>query len=185
MPTSIADVLSCCPALRGPILWGRDPKCLKPGVYLVCMPYTSIQPPFDSDLLQHWVANAVGMTIGSVRATAATAANALCMFWHADETILYVGSTGRTISERIHQYYGTPIGFGRPHRGGYWIKTLANIRDLTVYWSPSDDPEGLEKDLQELFIGKRAGTTADLPFGNLQREKDKSHKAHGIANPEF
>jgi hypothetical protein len=191
MATTIANVLSCCPDLRGPVKWGVDPQCPEPGVYLVLLPYTVLDAPLDVDVLRHWVANARMMTVGGKVATVETVATVLCSFWHADERILYLGTTGansktRSITKRIHEYYGTPIGSGRPHRGGYWIKTLADLSKTLVYWSPSDDPGKAEQDLQEMFIKLRGGSDASaLPFANLQRELDKSRKAHGIQNPEF
>ena len=161
----------------------------------MALPSPILSIPLDANAVDHWVSCARHMLIGAKPATVPLLSDTLNSFWHPDETILYIGRAGyrragllagSTISDRVAAYYGTRLGARRPHRGGYWLKTLAILHNLLVYWQPELDPSLLEQQLQQTFILNRNNSGAvDLPFANLRDENSRQNKQHGIRNPHF
>ena len=53
----------------------------------------------------------------------------------------------------------TPLGDRKPYAGGYWLKTLAGLDRLRVWWAETDAPEEYEDALLEAFA---AGVPPDV-----------------------
>jgi len=64
-------------------------------------------------------------------------------FWIPDEIILYIGKA-TSLSERLTDYYRTPLGACSPHSGGYFLKLLSNLDQLWVHYARCDDPKRAE-----------------------------------------
>jgi len=71
-----------------------------------------------------------------------------------DETILYIGLAGTSLRTRVRDYYKTPLGARRPHAGGWFIKSLANVNDLLVHFAPADDPCAAENAMLGSFCSR-------------------------------
>lgn len=180
MPTTvnaIADKLGL--AVQGPVRWGERIPCTTGGIYVICAPSAVATPLFDLAAISDWIAKAPRLSLAGLNHADVTSQH-ICgeleKFWLADEVILYVGKAGR-LRNRIYQYYRTPLGARRPHRGGCWLKALANLRSFDIYWVESEDSGMLEKQVLECFATEagRAGgmvpgvTRAPiLPFANLE-----------------
>jgi hypothetical protein len=82
------------------------------------------------------------------------------------------------------------LGDRAPHAGGHWIKTLANLKSLTVHYAESDnlgDPAALEKQILLSFSQAASEQTSaahrqqdlTMPFANLEI-KGVGRRHHGI-----
>jgi hypothetical protein len=60
-------------------------------------------------------------------------ARRLASYWLPDECVLYIGLAGQPLRTRLRQYYRTPLGATKPHRGGWWLKTLCALDELWVH----------------------------------------------------
>jgi hypothetical protein len=91
-----------------------------------------------------------------------------------------------SVAKRVRQFYRTPLGDPRPHAGGHWLKTLATLATLRVWWAETDDPAGDEDALLVAFANRVSAqpdlTIADpvLPFANRQTATG-IRKVHGIS----
>jgi hypothetical protein len=84
--------------------------------------------------------------------------------WLPNEPVLYIGQTGRTIQERITEFYDHECGNRRPHAGGQIIKLLRC--DLWIYWSPATYP----KDAERAMILAFKEQVGQKPFANWDRK---------------
>jgi hypothetical protein len=107
--------------------------------------------------------------------------------WLPDETVLYIGLAGTSLQRRVRQYYTTPLGARRPHAGGWFLKVLSNLDELTVHYATTADPAAAERELLQTFVDSIDGAEGDklhdpvcpYPFANLVGP-DGVRKAHGI-----
>jgi hypothetical protein len=80
-----------------------------------------------------------------------------------------------SLSDRVEQYYQTPIGARRPHAGGYFLKLLSNLDRLWVHYALCRDPSAAEDSMLRQFCervsldSKRAllDPAHPFPFANL------------------
>jgi hypothetical protein len=118
----------------------------------------------------------------------------LTAFWLPDEVVVYIGLAGprqRTkisaLSDRVAEYYSTPLGARSPHAGGWPIKTLATLNDLFVHYAYCDEVAKREQLMLEAFAH---GVSEDsrsmlhdklhaMPFANLT--SGAGRKTHGIS----
>lgn len=163
------------------VQWGQPCNCQSPGVYIVSTGVdsdsnsgTTPEPRFDDPAFRRWIDRLPGFTIDGVKPTVETLKKRLSEFWLPEENILYIGQTESSLSKRIGAYYRTELGARAPHSGGQWLKTLADIDSLTVYYASVRNPKNKEKALFAYFV-EQAG---NLPFANLEGPNGK--KRHGL-----
>lgn len=162
--------------------WGELPKLHEPGLYLVS---TSSDPgSTDGDAtcrlsdkrIEELLAARPDMTVGGQLADSRALAAALTAMWPHGETVLYIGLAGTSVSNRVGQYYATPLGARAPHAGGWPIKMLADPGTLHVHVAAVDPPNGAEDAALRAFMesvsaDSRAALSdpqLPLPFANLQ-----------------
>ena len=109
-----------------------------------------------------------------MKPTVKTLKKRLSEFWLPEENILYIGQTESSLSKRIGDYYRTELGARAPHSGGQWLKTLADLGSLSVYYVSVQNPKDKETALLKYFF-EQAGK---LPFANLKGPTGK--KQHGL-----
>jgi hypothetical protein len=110
----------------------------------------------------------------------------LASFWLRDEVVLYVGKA-TSLSQRVAQYYATPLGARRPHAGGHFLKTLSNLDQLHVHDAVSPDPPRSEHLMLEAFCAAVSTDTRNalhdpehpFPFANLEWPAG-TRKRHGV-----
>lgn len=125
---------------------------------------------------------------GAQRPARAELAKRIGSYWLPDETVLYVGLAGQPLRNRVRQYYKTPLGAARPHKGGWWLKTLSVLCDLHVHFAATADFKNAEESMLRAFAANvsddsRNRLPADepvMPFANL-RDGDWRRRNHGIA----
>lgn len=170
----------------GPVVWGSPVTSNAPGVYVVESEERSDAAPIDHSAVAAWIQRVPTLRVDGRRPTAAELAARLAAFWIPSEAVLYVGRAGTSLAKRVRQFYRTPLGDPRPHAGGHWLKTLATLATLRVWWAETDDPAGDEDALLEAFADRvtaRPGQRlADpvLPFANRQTATG-IRKVHGIS----
>jgi transcription elongation factor GreA len=172
----------------GPTTWTTPVRSNRPGVYLVELPGAGASAPLDFNAVGRWLERVPGLLLDGARPTGRELAARLQGYWLADQSVLYIGTSGASIGSRIGAFHRTPLGDRKPYAGGYWLKTLAEVDRLRVWWAETDAPEEYEDALLEAFA---AGVPADvaarlhdpavvLPFAN-QKTAEGIRKQHGIA----
>jgi hypothetical protein len=177
----------------GAVRWRERPPHGGPGVYVVAraedptvLP-SNLAAPLSPAALGQLLARCP-VTVDGVLAGPRRLAARLAAFWLPDEPVVYIGKAGSSVADRVSAYYHTPVGAVRgPHKGGWFIKTLADLDALWVHVAPADHPEQAEQQLIEAFCaGVSSATRAalhdpeqPLPFANLQR-RPGVWKRHGL-----
>jgi hypothetical protein len=126
---------------------------------------------------------------GQPHPTPVRIASRIGSYWLADECVLYIGLAGQPLRSRVRQYYRTPLGAAKPHKGGWWLKTLSGLGDLFVHYAVTPRFKGAEEDMLRAFAANvsdasRAQWPAGeplMPFANL-RDGDWRRRQHGIRN---
>jgi hypothetical protein len=85
--------------------------------------------------------------------------------WLPNEPVVYIGQTGRTIRERVGEFYRQKCGDKRPHAGGQVVGLLGC--KLWVYWSPAIHP----RDSERTMICAFKEQTGQEPFANSNRRR--------------
>jgi hypothetical protein len=195
MPATVTDLLSAAELERtGSVRWGTPLTASYPGVYLValeespdtCRP-TLAEAPINDERVNELLRVRPELRLDGARPTLGTLCERLAACWLPDETVLYIGRAGTSLQRRIGQYYTTPLGARRPHAGGWFLKTLTNLDELTVHYAAAVDPAAAERELLKAFIGGVDGASCDglhdptcpYPFANLVGPTGV-RKAHGI-----
>ncbi len=194
MPSTV-DALLRHTGLRwvGVVRWRKRPPLGGPGVYLIARAEdpTALPPslavPLSPAALEQLLARCP-VTVDGVLASRGRLGARLAAFWLPDEPVIYIGKAGGSVADRVSAYYHTPLGAAHgPHKGGWFIKTLATLDTLWVHVAPADHPEQAEQQFIEAFCaGVSPATRAalhdpehPLPFANLQRRPGVS-KRHGL-----
>lgn len=195
MPSTVTGLLTAARLeYAGSVRWGTPISAPYPGVYLVTLdeaPITCDGVLARAPISQARVAELLGvrpeLRLDASRPTAAMLAERLAGCWLSDETVLYIGLAGTSVGRRVRQYYSTALGARSPHAGGWFLKTLANLEDLTVHYAAAADPAAAERALLQAFVdGADAGRgyalhdpSCPYPFANLGGPTGV-RKAHGI-----
>lgn len=163
------------------VRWNDRPYCSGAGLYVVSsspspdedIPSGEIK--FDESSVRQWINRLPDFTIDGRKPAVDSLEDRLSDFWLPEENILYIGMTKKSLAQRIGAYYSTELGAGKPHSGGQWLKTLANLDELYVYYAPSPNPEEGEKKMLAEFYAKKG----DYPFANLAGPQGR--RAHGLS----
>lgn len=148
-----------------------------PGVYIVSLDFLTAEPELSDVLIEGWINLATNMRIDGQTPTIQKIRDRLSSFWIPDETILYIGqTTGQTLRRRITQFYNHTVGCSRPHRGGQWLHTLADLGDLNVHWCTVNNPIEAEQKMLKCFMDNVSKESRNrlfdpdtpLPFANLE-----------------
>jgi hypothetical protein len=207
VPSTVESLFVAASVARtGVVPWGtRIPspgeRGIGTGVYIVALTgelnwierATSVCP-LSMDALVELLDARRELTLDGQRPDAETLGGRLASFWCQDEVVLYIGSAGprqrvrvSELSDRVAEYYSTPLGARSPHAGGWPLKTLSNLSDLYVQYAYCADVLTRERLMLTAFAdGLSAETRAALhdathvmPFANL-RDANGARKAHGI-----
>lgn len=162
--------------LEGPVTWGGPVPSAVPGVYVIETPAPLEGAPLDDEAIARWIRRVPTLRIDRATPTTASLHDRLAQFWISMEPVVYIGLAGTDVGHRVRQFYRTLLGDPRPHAGGHWVKTLANLDELLVWWAETTDPAGSEDALLTSFSRQHNGM---LPFANRQTAGGV-RKAHGI-----
>jgi hypothetical protein len=178
---------------EGIVQWREPVPEGRPGVYLVSLSQGTDQgrgiptAPVSDAAIRSLLATRPELTVDGKRPTKAQLAARIAAFWLPEEVVVYIGLAGTSLRTRIGQYYKTPLGARRPHAGGWFLKTLANLGELYVHYSRAGDPTAAEDDMLRYFcahvsaatLGRLPDPAHPFPFANLEWPRGV-RKAHGI-----
>ncbi len=165
--------------VEGPLAWGRPPAPGSgPGVFIVELPAPKEKVAIDPAAVAEWLGRAPDLRLDGKRPDVADLQSRLASFWLAEQQILYIGSSRKSVGARLAGMYKTPLGERRPQPAGYWLKTLRDIGRARIWWAPTADPELWEDALIDRFV-KAAGS---LPYAVLETPSGE-HRAHGLTSP--
>lgn len=197
MPNSAVRLFqSANVALKGTVPWGGPIPTQSSGVYVVSLCSDAAEigsncplPQIDENAVREWLSRASkfeldGQSSPSVEAIVAR----LRSFWLADENIIYIGKA-TSLRNRVRGYYSTPLGEPKPHAGGHWIKTLANLGSTHVHFAEASEFADREAAMLSAFIdGVSQATRQSLadparpfPFANLEYPPG-TRKRHGMSH---
>lgn len=170
----------------GPAAWGKPVSSRRPGVFVVELPGGAERAPIDIVAVRRWVEHVPGMLLDGEAASAPDVARRLEQFWLPFEPILYVGRS-RAIGHRVAAMYATPLGNAKPYGGGHWLKTLAALSSLRVWWAATDAVEEYEDGLLSAIAARTSPEVAAalpdpnviVPFANML-VPGGTWKPHGI-----
>jgi hypothetical protein len=195
VPSSVATLLSSVGLEPGgPVRWGEPIPETGSGVYLVSLtsspdrvngvlPHCPVSASALDALLEAWPHLRLD---GEVRDRDALARR-LASYWLPDECVLYTGLAGQPLRARVRQYYRTPLGAAKPHKGGWCVKTLCLLDELWVHYAATPDSEKAEAEMLRAFAAGVSDMTRRrlpardpvLPFANL-RDGHWRRKSHGL-----
>jgi hypothetical protein len=192
--STVADVLEAAGlAAEGVVRWGSALPDKHPGVYVVALTSdaTAAAPtlpvaPISDERLESLLRVRPELSLDGRRPGPAELGDRLASFWLPGEVVLYVGLAGTALNKRVRQYYRSRLGAERPHRGGWWLKTLADLGQLSVHWATTPEVRHSEEAMLKAFkAGVDPGTRAQLhdpervgPFANIRVAG--GIKRHGI-----
>jgi hypothetical protein len=194
VPSTVASLLAVAGLESGGCVgWGARVPETRTGVYLVSLTSTGrvagalTDCPSGEAALDELLISCPALTLDGERPTRAQVARRIGSYWLPDECVLYIGLAGQPLRTRVRQYYKTRIGAAKPHKGGWWLKTLSVLTELHVHYAPTDGFKDAEEQMLRAFAaGVSHKTRAALPtgepvmpFANL-RDGDWQRKRHGI-----
>lgn len=200
VPSTVSSIFAAAGLKpHGVVRWGHAVLERRPGVYAVALsddprtlPNLPTEAPISYPAVEHLLAVRPELMVDAARPTTRSLASRIASFWFPDEVVLYIGRAGttarpRALGARIREYYTTPLGAGKPHSGGWFLKTLGNLGELSVHYVRAEDPESAERDMIQEYCRNVSGAALDsvrdpsrpFPFANLEWPKGV-RKIHGI-----
>ena len=161
----------------------------------------SIKFELNQERLRDWISRNPEMSIDRTPVLLEGLSQRLENFWHPDQSILYIGQSGKGLKTRIKQMVrhagllpnkSHMLGEKRPHRGGHWLYTLSGLADLYLFYSEIPDKRHeheVELRMLEDFIESTGNISlASLPWANIElkfkgfpiRLSISGRKEHGI-----
>ena len=171
----------------GCVCWGQPLREPQTGVYVVALTadadsLAAVRQdcPLDTAALDELVRVCPRLLLDGEPTTAVAVGERIASFWIADEVAVYIGRAGQPVGKRVGQYYRTPIGAAKPHKGGWWIKTLAVLPDLCVHWARTPQDVAAEDTMLDRFADHLwTASRAALPAGPV----DAIREPHGRCRP--
>jgi hypothetical protein len=196
MTISVGELFKECglnPA--GVVKWGDQIPLDLPGVYVVASTPDLGDPTglmgtyhHDPRAFDSLKSACPSVTIDGRLASHHELSERIGAFWIPDSAILYVGLAGTSVRKRVNQYYITRIGQRSPHAGGWWLKTLTDLKTLFVHYAAADAPKSKEALMLRTFAAAVPPSVRQTlydseriaPFANVDVESGLL-KRHGMA----
>jgi hypothetical protein len=196
MPSSVSNLFAAAGLeAEGWVNWGAPVPRHTSGVYVVALTDsidavagTRPRAPLSDDALRQLRSACPQLALdGTPDPSEAELRERISRYWLVDECVLYIGLAGTSLSTRVRQYYKTPLGAAKPHKGGWWLKTLAEIDDLHIHFAAAQGVKDAEEAMLRAFAAGVSNETRSclpagdpvMPFANL-RDGDWRRRRHGI-----
>jgi len=206
VPSTVTDLFAAAGVQRdGVVAWGARIPAPQDGpgtgVYVVAL---TVEPdifdatlpicPLSAAAVEELLDVRRELKVDGRRPDVAQLAARLAGFWCPDEVVLYVGRAGprqrvtvSELSDRVGEYYTTPLGARSPHAGGWPLKTLANRSELHVHYANCAGYKTAEERMLDHFAEQLSDDTREalydstfvMPFANLEDGQGR-RKLHGI-----
>jgi hypothetical protein len=195
MPSSVRRLFAAVDLdPQGCVPWRSTLPEKRPGIYVVSLTSDargvlggSPRCPVSKSALDQLLRICPDLTVDGHMPTRSRLGDRIASYWLPDETILYIGLAGTSLRDRVRSYYVTPLGASKPHKGGWWLKTLANMDRLYVHYAVSDDVKNDEDEILRAFASRVSPRSREalpsgdpvMPFANL-RDGDYRRRRHHI-----
>ncbi|HET7027085.1 MAG TPA: transcription elongation factor GreA [Candidatus Limnocylindrales bacterium] len=185
--TSASDLLTAVGlATDGLALLGRPVASRRPGVFLIELVEPLPKAPIELSTIGKWIERVPSLRLDGEVPTSRALRARLEAFWIPSATVLFIGTSERTLAGRIRALEAHVLGDARPHAASQWLRTLS-VTGLRVRWAETDAPEEYEDALLDAFGAsvppEERSALPDqsivLPFANLRRSTGE-RKATGI-----
>jgi hypothetical protein len=197
VPSTVASLLTAVGLEPvGCVRWGTPVAEMSTGVYVVSLSPSAEaldcrypDAPISAAAVDELCAVCPALTLDGKRHPAREQlADRFGSYWLADEVVLYIGLAGQPLRNRVRQYYKTALGAAKPHKGGWWLKTLSVLTDLHVHFATVADFKDAEENMLRTFAANVSDDSRNrldndepiMPFANL-RDGDWRRRHHGIA----
>jgi len=186
---------------EGPFKWQEKLNAKYNGVYIITLTdnpkskkSNKIEFNICPEAFKFWLSQAKDLQIeGKKVQQISQVKNYLSQFWKINENILYIGeSSSKTnpLQKRINQFYIHKVGQKGPHTGGYWLKLLSCLKDVSIYYAQVPNPRETEFKLLMKFVEKNGGKSFYeldnfsnyFPFANLKVDVLKDHDVKNYTN---
>lgn len=190
MPSSVASLFASVGLeASGCVRWDEPVPEKRTGVYVVSLTASLATAPLSDAALAEVLAICPNLTLdGKPQPSRRQLSERIGSYWLPDECVMYIGLAGQPLRNRVRQYYRTPLGAAKPHKGGWWLKTLVVLRDLHVHYAATADFKSAEEAMLRAFTASiskasRAALPVGepvMPFANL-RDGDWRRRNHRIS----
>src|SRR5690349_15852909 len=185
---SAADLIRAVGLLAdGPVRWGQPAPARGPGIYLVELGSPLATAPLELALVGKWLERLPDLRMDGKHPTSRALEARLASLWWPDTTVLYAGSTERSIGGRVAALVAHVPGERQPHADGQWLHLLRGLDRIGVrlWWAQTDAPEEYLDAVLDAFgegrmppPGRPAGALL-LPWANTRRPTGE-RQTHGI-----
>ncbi|OIQ21193.1 hypothetical protein [Lacinutrix sp. MedPE-SW] len=179
---------------KGSFSWNHPLDANYNGVYVLALtsnPNDKEPHPFNfeicDDTFSYWLSQATDLQINGEKVTKKEQVKQyLKQFWNPNENILYIGESSsptNPLQKRIKQFYSHKVGQKGPHTGGYWLKLLSCLNNVSVYYAQAQNPREVEFKMLMKFVELSTGKSFYeienfanyLPFANVKLDVSKKH----------
>jgi transcription elongation factor GreA len=150
----------------GPVVWGRRVRSAKPGVYVVETPAAAERAPLDLALVGKWLERATDLLLDGARPTSKELLARVARDWLPGQIVLFIGSAGESLADRVAALQATPPGSPLPCPDGLRLHLLRGVETCRVWWAETDAPEEYEDALLDAFAAA-VGPTLPGPSGGF------------------
>lgn len=178
----------------GPVLWGAPLRSSRPGIFVVEIATPHAEMPVDHHALRTWLERVPALKLDGRTPTPHELAADLRRWWLPGETVLYIGSTPKSLAGRASALAATAIGDRRPIGSAWRLRVLKDLAKLRLWWAVTDAPEeyadaafaafatGVDPD----WVKRLPEPTLILPYGNVEAPdgRKESHGLTGLFRPD-
>jgi transcription elongation factor GreA len=172
----------------GPVRWGLPVPARKGGLYVVELGAPIASAPLEVATVGKWLEGLPELRLDGERPTSKVLAARIASLWWPDTTVLYAGSTERSIGGRVAALVAHVPGDRQPHPDGQWLHLLPSLDRLgaRIWWAETDAPEEYLDAFFDAFAEGRRGLpdrptgALALPWANM-RSATGERQAHGLA----
>lgn len=183
-----ADILRSIGLLAdGPVRWGTPVPARGPGLYVVELGAPVAAAPLELAKVGKWLERLPELRLDGAHPTSKVLAARLASFWWPDSTVLYAGSTDRSIGGRVAALVAHVPGDRQPHADGQWLHFLPSLDRFgaRIWWARTDAPEEYLDAFFDAFAEGHRGRTdrptdaLALPWANTRRPTGE-RQVHGL-----
>jgi len=178
----------------GPVLWGAPLRSGRPGVFVVELPAPVAEMPVDHHALRTWLERVPDLKLDGRTPTPHEIAADLRRWWLPGETVVFIGSTARSLGGRAAALAATAIGDRRPFGSAWRLRVLKDVPKLRLWWAETDAAEeyadaafgAFAAGVDPASIARLPDPSLVLPYGNTEAPDGRraGHDLTGLFRPD-
>jgi transcription elongation factor GreA len=171
----------------GPILWGAPLRSGRPGIFVIELAAPLAEIPVDHGALRTWLERVPDLRLDGHTPTPHELAADLRRWWLPGESVLFIGSTAKSLAGRAAALAATGIGDRRPFGSAWRLRVLKDPAKLRLWWAETDAAEEYADAAFDAFsagvdpasVARLPDPSLVLPFGNTEAP-DGRRAEHGL-----